>query len=93
MYFDDKFIVFHVLNRYRQIKKQEENTVNPPFDLIEAAEDNIPESDKTEEQKKVEEQRDPLYQITPAMKNVMKRTRYNKFKKRYVLLNTNYLPI
>lgn len=71
--------------RYRLMKKQEETM--PTFEpvVIEAEEEAI---DKTEGQTKTERLRDPLHQFSPAMKAVVRRIRYNEYKKRYVLLNT-----
>ncbi|CAG9790704.1 unnamed protein product [Diatraea saccharalis] len=65
--------------KYRQMKKQEETTAMPPFEpvLIEAAEDDKTDGVKIEGQIKTERQHDPLHQMSPAIKAVVRRREFS----------------
>nr|XP_049701306.1 uncharacterized protein LOC126055567 [Helicoverpa armigera] len=72
--------------RYRQMKKQEKTTPTPTFEpvLIKASGE---AKDDAERQTKTETLSDPLHQVSPS-KSVVRKIRYNEYKKRCVLINT-----
>ncbi|KAH9632276.1 hypothetical protein HF086_010201 [Spodoptera exigua] len=73
--------------RYRQMKKQEKTTPTPTFEpvLIKASGE---ARDDAERQTKTETLSDPLHKDSPSIKSVVRKIRYNEYKKRCVLINT-----
>lgn len=69
------------------MKKREKTTPTPTFEpvLIKASGE---AKDDAERQTKTETLSDPLHQDSPSIKSVVRKIRYNEYKKRCVLINT-----